>query len=121
MIKPIMNSVPEDIKRVLKQRIITNQYTAQELTDWLKEQGHSVSKSSMARYCIEIRGLIIGLHPLVGISKATAIKHRKDIDCLGDLFTQKTFIEMQIKTLKQAIFASEVEYQADKQGDKNAD
>ena len=106
------DALPNEVKHALNKRIIDGGHTHKELSDWLNTQGYCCSKSGMGRYCMKIKGKVNGLSPLVGLSSFTSAKHLKDIETLGQLFTHKTFIETQITTLKQAIFATETAHQA---------
>jgi hypothetical protein len=102
MKKSIINTkLPDDLKQVLNERIISDKHSYQELSEWLSEQGYRIGKSTIQRYGIELKK---NLNPLVGVSPLITFKHHKDIEFLGLLFTQKMFIDAEIDRLKRVIF-----------------
>ena len=55
-----INKLPADVREMFHQKIMDSDfYSYEELTEWLKEQGHVVSKSSVHRYVTTFKeGLI---------------------------------------------------------------
>jgi hypothetical protein len=98
------DTLPDDIKQELNNRIIAGRHMEKELVEWLAKQDCKTSKSAMNRYCVNLRGRLAGSSPLVGLLPSTVSKHHQDIGALGRLLTQKLFIDAEIDRLKQVIF-----------------
>lgn len=52
-----INSLPEDIKKELDFMLGDTSNTYLEISDWLKEQGYDISKSTVGRYALETHKL----------------------------------------------------------------
>ena len=81
--------LPNDVKEELNRRLIAGGFSGyQELTDWLDEQGFSISRSSLHRYGQKFEDQLHELKLATEQARAIAENAGDDENALGDALTR---------------------------------